>query len=166
MTLEDIPLGASIFLDSNILVYHFAPHSTLGSACTKLVKRIGAAEIQGFTSIHALTEVAHRLMTIEAMQKFGWTATGLAARLRKHRSEIPRLTIYRDAIADLSQSGINVLQITEHVLRQATDVSRQYELLTGDALLIAVMRGHRLTNLASHDADFDRVQGITRYAPA
>jgi predicted nucleic acid-binding protein len=166
MTLDDVPPGASIFLDSNILVYHFAPHSTVGTACTALVKRIGTAEIQGFTSIHVLAEVTHRLMTIEAMQRLGWPAAGLAARLRKHRSEIPRLTIYRDAIADLPQSGINVLQVTEHLLRQATDASRQYELLTGDALIIAVMRQHGLTNLASHDADFDRVPGVTRYAPA
>ena len=35
-----------------------------------------------------------------------------------------------------------------------------------DALAVAVMRGHGLTLLASHDADFDRVPGITRYAPA
>jgi predicted nucleic acid-binding protein len=38
--------------------------------------------------------------------------------------------------------------------------------LTNDALIVAVMQAHGLTNLASHDADFDRVPGITRYAPA
>ena len=37
--------------------------------------------------------------------------------------------------------------------------------LTGDALVIAVMRHHGLTHLASLDDDFDRVPGITRYAP-
>lgn len=34
-----------------------------------------------------------------------------------------------------------------------------------DALIVAVMQHHCLTNLASNDADFDRVSGITRYAP-
>jgi predicted nucleic acid-binding protein len=47
----------------------------------------------------------------------------------------------------------------------ATLLSHQYELLTGDALIVAVMRQHGLTNLASADDDFDRVPGITRYAP-
>lgn len=34
------------------------------------------------------------------------------------------------------------------------------------ALIVAVMQAHGLTHLASHDADFDRVPGITRIAPA
>jgi predicted nucleic acid-binding protein len=44
--------------------------------------------------------------------------------------------------------------------------SERHELLTGDALIVAVMQEHGLTNLASNDADFDRVPGLTRYAPA
>jgi predicted nucleic acid-binding protein len=39
-------------------------------------------------------------------------------------------------------------------------------ILSGDALIVAVMREHGLANLASHDADFDRVPGLARYAPA
>ena len=38
--------------------------------------------------------------------------------------------------------------------------------LTNDAQVVAVMQQHGLTNLASHDTDFDRVPGLTRYAPA
>jgi predicted nucleic acid-binding protein len=38
--------------------------------------------------------------------------------------------------------------------------------LSGDALIVAFMRHHGLTHLASHDADFDRVPGLTRYSPA
>jgi predicted nucleic acid-binding protein len=44
-------------------------------------------------------------------------------------------------------------------------VSRQTGLLSNDALIVAVMRANGLTKLASEDADFDRVPGITRYAP-
>jgi predicted nucleic acid-binding protein len=33
------------------------------------------------------------------------------------------------------------------------------------SLIVAVMQQHGLTALASHDADFDRVPGITRHAP-
>ena len=38
-------------------------------------------------------------------------------------------------------------------------------LLSGDALILAVMQTHGLTHLASNDADFDRVPGIVRYGP-
>jgi predicted nucleic acid-binding protein len=33
-------------------------------------------------------------------------------------------------------------------------------------LIVAVMQANGLVHWASHDADFDRVPGITRYAPA
>jgi predicted nucleic acid-binding protein len=39
-------------------------------------------------------------------------------------------------------------------------------LLTGDALIVAVMQQQGLSHLASLDSDFDRVPGITRYEPA
>ena len=39
------------------------------------------------------------------------------------------------------------------------------KLLTGDALVVAVMQAHGVTLLTSNDADFDRVPGLTRYAP-
>jgi predicted nucleic acid-binding protein len=31
---------------------------------------------------------------------------------------------------------------------------------------VAIMQAHGLDKIASNDADFDRVPGITRYAPA
>ena len=37
--------------------------------------------------------------------------------------------------------------------------------MSSDALVITVMRQHGLQVLASHDADFDRVPRLTRYAP-
>jgi predicted nucleic acid-binding protein len=58
------------------------------------------------------------------------------------------------------------LPITAHLVSLAADVSRQFGLLCNDALIVATMRHEGLTNLASNDTDFDRVPGITRYAPA
>ena len=44
-------------------------------------------------------------------------------------------------------------------------VSQRIGLLSGDALIVATMQTYGLIHLASHDADFDRVGGLTRYAP-
>jgi predicted nucleic acid-binding protein len=104
-------------------------------------------------------------MTIEAMGRLGWPATGLAARLKKHHAEIPKLTLYQQATAKVGQLGIQVLPVTAHLVVAATTMSQQFELLTGDAIIVATMREHSLSHLASEDADFDRVPGLTRYAP-
>jgi predicted nucleic acid-binding protein len=104
-------------------------------------------------------------MTIEAMGRLGWPASGLAGRVKKHRAEIPKLRLYLQATAKVGQLGIQVLPVSESLVLAATSFSQQFELLTGDALIVAVMRQQGRTNLASEDVDFDRVPGLTRYAP-
>jgi predicted nucleic acid-binding protein len=165
MTFAQIPAAAAVFLDANTLVYHFTSHPTFGSACSQLVKRIGHQHLNGFISTHVLIEIAHRLMTLEAIDRFGWPPTGIAARLRKHHIEIPKLTHHAQAVAQIPLLGIQAIAITPPLVEAATLASQQFELLTGDALVVAVMQGHGLTHLASNDADFDRVPGLTRYEP-
>jgi predicted nucleic acid-binding protein len=165
MTFASIPAGASVFLDANILIYHFANDPKYGVACTALIKRIEQQQVLGFTSAHVQADVAHRLMTIEAIQSQGWSATGIAARLRKHHAEIGKLSAYQGATTSFTPLHIQVLPISQALVESATQLCKQFGLLIGDALVVAVMQAHNLTNLASNDADFDRVQGITRYCP-
>ncbi|HVC94694.1 MAG TPA: PIN domain-containing protein [Pirellulales bacterium] len=152
-------------MDANSLIYHFTNEPRFGAACTQLVKRVEQRQLEGFISTHALADVAHRLMTLEAVQLFSWPSAGIAARLRKHHDEIPRLQVYQEAIARIPLVLIQVIPITQALLQSATLLSQQHELLTGDALIVAAMRANGLTNLASNDADFDRVPDIIRYAP-
>ena len=166
MTFDHIPPGVALFLDANTLVYHFTNEPSYGPSCTGLVKRIEQRELRGFTSTHALADLAHRLMTLEAINLMGWPPAGIAARLRRHRQEIPKLKAYQQAIARIPLLGIQTLPVSLQLVEAATLLSEQYELLTGDALIVAVMQNHGLANLASNDADFDRVPGLTRYTPA
>lgn len=67
---------------------------------------------------------------------------------------------------DLPAGAAVFLDTNTLVPDAAAQISQQTGLLSSDALVVAVMQEHGLTNLASHDADFDRVPGLTRYAPA
>lgn len=165
MTFANLSQGSRIFLDANILIYHASADPHYGAACKQLLERIARREIEGFTSAHAVGDVAHRMMTLEAITSFGWAAKGIAARLRQNPTEIQKLTRFRQAVDEIAQIGVQVLPIDFSLISAATLLSQQYGLLTGDALIVAVMRQHGLTNLASADADFDRVPGLTRYAP-
>jgi predicted nucleic acid-binding protein len=165
MTFDDIAAGQSIFLDANTFLYYFTAHFRYGTACQKLLSRIENKDIAGFTSAHVLTEVIHRLMTIEACQRFGWPANGIARRLRRQPAEVQQLARSRQAVDEITLIGIDVLPIAKAQVSLAPDVSRQTGLLCGDAMVVAVMQANGITNLASEDRDFDRVPGITRYAP-
>jgi predicted nucleic acid-binding protein len=74
MTLADLPDGASVFVDANVLIYHFEPHPVFGPACRQLIQSMESEHIRGFTSTRVLSEAAHRLMTMEASLLPGWTA--------------------------------------------------------------------------------------------
>jgi predicted nucleic acid-binding protein len=113
-----------------------------------------------------LSEIAHRLMALEAVTRFGWPYQGIAPRLKRHPNEVRQLDRYRQAIDESGLLGIRVLDMTGRLVSRGADASRQFGLLSGDALIVAIMNEHKLTHLASNDADFDRVPGLTRYAPA
>jgi predicted nucleic acid-binding protein len=166
MTFEDIPAAAAVFVDANILVYYAQPHPTYGPACEQLLLRIENKELQGFTSSQVLGDVVHRVMTLEAASLFNRSMQGMASWLKQHPAEVQQLSRHRLVVDDLTLIGLQVLPVTGAQVSLAADVSRQLGLLTDDALVVTVMRSHGLTLLASHDADFDRVPGLTRYAPA
>jgi predicted nucleic acid-binding protein len=105
-------------------------------------------------------------MTLEAMARLGWPYGGIAQRLRKHHVEIQKLALFRQAVDDIQRYQIQVIPVSATLVSQAAAFSQQYGLLSSDALIVAVMQDRALTHLASHDADFDRVPQIVRYAPA
>jgi len=166
MTFADLAVGESVFLDANTLVYHFQPHPIFGMASNQLLTRVENQELVAFTSTHILTEVAHRLMMIEAASLPGWKAAKVKLRLQQQPGMLNTLTQFRTAIESVLQSRIQVLTTAPALIRTAAGISQSAGLLSSDALLVAIMQQHGLTKLASGDGDFDRVTGITRYAPA
>ena len=165
MTFADLVAGDSVFIDANTLVYHCTLDPTHGGACTDLLDRIGRGELNGFTSTHVLAEVAHRLMALESARRSGKPKTSTAKYLKSHLSDIQQLTAFRQAIEDLCVSNLSILTIPSNLIPTMTALSQQVGLLTNDALIVAVMQANGLSKIASLDADFDRVPGITRYSP-
>jgi predicted nucleic acid-binding protein len=149
-----------------VFIHHFEPNRLFVPAATTFHERIENQEINGVTATHVLSEVAHRLMTLEAMQTFGWKSAGIALRLRNHPGQVQTLKRFRQAVQQIPLFGARILSIDPAWVDLAAEVSQQTGLLHHDALVTAVMRVHGLTNLASADPDFDRVPGLTRYAPA
>jgi len=105
-------------------------------------------------------------MTLEAARTLGKQQGSMAKFLESHLDEIHRLTGFRQAIDDLCIGNLHILTIAPAMVPTIAAVSQQIGLLTNDAAVVAIMQSNGLTKLASNDPDFDRVPGITRYAPA
>ena len=78
MIYSDLPAGSTVFIDAGPFIHHFEPNAIFGPASTDMLERIENQEISAVTTTHILSEVAHRLMTLEAMQTFGWKSAGIA----------------------------------------------------------------------------------------
>ena len=164
MIFDDFLAGACLFVDANPLVYYFASDPVLGPVCARLITRIQNQELRAFTSTHILSEAAHKLMVIEAATQFGWKSK-VVQHMKQPPDKVQQLTRFRQAIQQVPQLGIQVLTIGPSLIDTGALVSQQTGLLTNDALIVALMQANGLTSLASNDPDFDRVPGITRYAP-
>jgi predicted nucleic acid-binding protein len=165
MTFNDILPGDAIFLDANCLIYAIFNDPRYGPACQRLLERIDNQDIHGFTSAHVLSEMAHRVMTLEASARFNRSLTGMTNWLRRHPTEVQQLTRPRQAIDEVQVSKVQVLPAEGMEVSRAADVSVVCGLLSSDALIVTVMQRHGLYRLASNDADFDRLPGLIRYAP-
>jgi predicted nucleic acid-binding protein len=86
-------------------------------------------------------------------------------RLRQQPTVIQSLSRFRVAVESIFNSRIQILIISDTLIASAAVLSQQIGLLSNDALVVAVMQANGLTKLASHDTDFDRAPGLTRYAP-
>lgn len=164
MKFADLPAGERVFLDANPLVHYFAPDPNLGPSCRALLARIQIQQIEALTSTHVLSEVAHHLMTLEAARRFNWTSR-IVTHLKQQPTRIQQLTGFRTAIDSIARLHVQVLTVHPDWIATAARLSQQHGLLSNDALIVAIMQAHGLTHLASQDSDFDRVPGLTRYAP-
>jgi predicted nucleic acid-binding protein len=166
MTFANLATGDAVFVDANILTYHFEPHARWGAACTQFLQRIENQQLAGYTSTQVIGEVSHRLMTMEAHRLLNWPIAGIGNRLRTNPTAVRSLGLFRTAVENLLQGRLQLLTVTPAHLATGVALSQQIGLLTNDGLIVAVMQANGLTRLASGDSDFDRVPGITRYAPA
>jgi len=166
MTFAALAQGDVVFVDANIFVYHFAPDPVLQAPCGQLLQRIENQEIRGFSSTHVLAEAAHRLLTLEARTHFGWSSGKVVQRLKQNPTMLQNLMRFRTAIERVVQSRIVVLPSESASLVAAAGLCQQLGLLITDALSVALMQAQSVTKICTDDSDFDRVPGITRYAPA
>jgi predicted nucleic acid-binding protein len=163
MQLEDVPNGEQIFVDANILIYHF---SGISSACQTFLQRCASKQVEAFTGVHILLEVTHRLMILEALHKRLISGGQLARKLKEQPEIVKRLREYNHSIRQITRLGIRTRAVTLAIVRASEAVRVEEGLLTNDSITVALMRGLGLTAVATYDADLKRVRGLRVYQPS
>jgi predicted nucleic acid-binding protein len=162
MKLEDLPEGARVLVDANILIYHF---SGVSLECRAFLQRCESRQVEAFTGVHILLEVTHRLMVLEALQK-GLITGGQPARKLKEQPEIIKdLREYNQSVQQIPRLRIRVRTITSAIIRASEAIRVQEGLLTNDSVTVALMRQMGVTDVAMADTDFNTVSQIRVYQP-
>lgn len=165
MKLADLPTGSFVFVDANVLVFYFTRKDHLARACADFLTRAVADEIQAVTSVIVVAEVIHRVMIAEAVRQFGLLPRDAAQHLKQHPQVIRQLREHLTIPSKIHQRGLDILPVTYVELHSSCPIRAQYGLMTNDSLIAAVMRQHKVTNLATTDPDFERVDGIVVWKP-
>lgn len=162
MSLNDLPDGASVFVDANIFVYHFSGNSP---ECRAFLERAERKQINAATGAHILLETLHRLMLLEAVSKGLITAGQPAKKLKQRLDIIPLLSDYSRCVEEIRRLQVRIYPITFKHIRASHALRAAYGLMTNDSVMAALMLNYQITNLASRDSDLQRVPGLTLYQP-
>jgi predicted nucleic acid-binding protein len=165
MDLSEVPSTTEIFIDANILVYHFAGPTQLTSACSAFLRRVENRDLIGFTSLTVLAEVLHRLMLIEATEKLKIEARRAVQYLKQHPTAVSLLTGHLSVPEKVHAIGVHILTPTLDDLLASQEFKMTLGYLTNDAINLAVMKRHHLTHIATNDADFTRAESLRIWHP-
>jgi predicted nucleic acid-binding protein len=162
-TLERIPDGARIFIDSVLFIYHF---TGISRDCRDFLGRCERGDVRGVTSALVLAEVTHRLMLVEATAK-GLVTPGKQVQKLKDRPEVVReLRLYAEQVEQIPLLGIEILSVEPPLLFRAAALRAEYGLLTNDSLVLQAALDASADGLATADVDFQRVRRLPVYRPA
>ena len=165
MRLADIPRGARVFTDANILSYALSTIEPFHQLAMSFLERSVRREIEVLTSSFQAAHVVHRAMVVEACRRYQLSSREVVSYLKQHPDAVRSLTRYKEIPGEFSRARIHILDVTYREIHASKRFRDDYGLLTDDSITLAVMRRHGLTDLASNDEDFQRVAGIHLWTP-
>jgi len=170
--LATLPGGTSVFVDTNILHYHFEGRSV---TCTDFITRIAVGDIEAYVNVQVLSDLLHKLMFAEARRKQYVKSSNpqeFKKFLKGQRGQPWLLTDYQQQFEDILALGLHVLPITEKLLVETRYERETYCLMTGDSLHVGSMnrrvlgrRKYPLRDIVTHDGDFATIPDLTVWQP-
>ncbi|MBA7530502.1 hypothetical protein ES705_22710 [subsurface metagenome] len=118
------------------------------------------------TSVLVCNEVFHRTMIAEVVEKYEIEPKSVVSHLKKNWSIITELRKPWVVMLNIRQiATLELLEVNEADFEVALSYSKKYGLLSNDAFHVATMKRHGITNIATNDPDFERVERIRVWKP-
>ena len=160
-----------IFIDANIFTYFLTNHPRHGETCVEFLEEIEEGKRIGFISPLVIDEVIYVLM-IQKMKETTPTrdVTVLKRKMLGDKSIwnecLNPVTAFFRYIDHLTALGnLEILNIEYTTSKIALEISREHFLFPRDALHAACCKAHDITNIATNDRDFERVEWLNVWKP-
>jgi len=165
MRLEKVPSGCKVFIDTNIFLYDIAGHPVYGGSCKRFLKRLEIREIVGVTSVVVLNELLHKLILGEVSKRKGLTLSQGMEYIKKNPDVISSLKAYNIVGKIEGMGSLAIMELTPDIFAFARGYMIKYKLMSNDAIHVATCKEHEIENIATNDADFERVGFLKVWKP-
>ena len=163
MNFSELKNNNRVFIDANIFIYNF---TGLSRECKNLLLKCENEEIKGYTSTSILAEVLHRLMIAEAIEKGYISEKNPVKKLKEQPEVIKNLSTYNICVDKIFDMNINIIDLSSEIFRSSAHIRNSDYLLVNDSLVVSAMKYFEITNLATNDYDFDKIEWIKVYKPS
>jgi predicted nucleic acid-binding protein len=86
--------------------------------------------------------------------------------LKAHPDIVKKLVSHRNIPQKIASFSLEIISPDMNTIKRSQQMKRQYGLLSNDALSLQIMEDLKISNLASNDTDFERINFITLYKPS
>ena len=136
-----------MYLDANVIVYAVTQDRRYGAPGARWLKRIEAKEVPAESSVLMIVECLHAFRSLNR----------ILARKRRAPIDIP------GSIRAILSLQVRWLELTPTVVARASELTQP--MTAGDAVHVASMELHGVSEILSADQDFDRIANIRRIDP-
>ena len=163
--LSNIPDDTIVFIDSNILTYHLLGDAVHGDECERFLLRIEAGELLGVINSIVISEVLYNFTRAVIAEKYdkSYRAVG------RHIKENP--TVLREVNPTpvsklIAMQNLFILEPSKNYISdKIPKYTSSYNLLSNDLIITSTMKENHITNIATNDSDFERVDFLKVWKP-
>ena len=156
----------TFFVDANIFLFTIWADDRYGLSCTQFLNQVESGELKGYTSVVVLDEVFHRLMLTELYTTFDILPRKASSTIHSQPEILSKLkTCFEDILVLHRIPHLTVLPVDGELQKRAVQLSREYHLMSHDALHAACCEKTGIAYIATFDSDFERVSFLTVWTP-
>lgn len=163
LRLSDFHLDTKIYIDANIFLSSAFKHRRFGDACRDFLIRVDEEEA-GYVSDLTLNEVFHKLMLAEVSKTLRVKTKDALPYIKKNPAAVSKLKILWEEMELIRDSGLKFISIGK-LFPEFIETSRKFNLLATDAMIVEVMKKNEIKDIATNDADFERVDFLKVWKP-